>query len=136
MQYPEIGQPDCVSIVVCDSVIEDKRTNKKSLIGLFSGILAEQLPVRRSFYIVASITNMVKPSPLKIKIVDPSRAAVFVLDLTAKPDAPEFSETHVHDIVVDIQGFEFKQQGVYTVELWAGDEPLLGNRHVAVMLKE
>ena len=135
MQYPAIGQPDCVSIIVCDSVIEDKRTNKKSLIGLFSGIVAAQLPTQRTFFIVASLTNMVKVPPLKFKILSPSKEVAFMMDLQANPAAPEFAPSHVHDLVVEMRGFEFKEVGNYAVELWASDEPLIGSRTITVTQK-
>ena len=48
-----------LSMVICDEVLEDKRTNKKSLIGLFNRINAVQFPARhtRGMHIYFALTN-------------------------------------------------------------------------------
>ena len=38
--------PSGLAIVVCDQIIEDKATNKKSLIGIFNNIASQTFPCR------------------------------------------------------------------------------------------
>ncbi|MBI4115149.1 MAG: hypothetical protein HY447_01085 [Candidatus Omnitrophica bacterium] len=38
--------PKALAMIICDEMIEDKRTNKKSLIGLFNRIVTNQFPSR------------------------------------------------------------------------------------------
>jgi hypothetical protein len=40
------SKPICVGILLCDQVIEDIRTRKKSFIGVFNEIVAMQLPAK------------------------------------------------------------------------------------------
>ncbi|MCK4908262.1 MAG: hypothetical protein KAS70_00045 [Planctomycetes bacterium] len=38
--------PIPLAMIICDTVIEDRRTGKKSLIGIFNNIMAVKMPVR------------------------------------------------------------------------------------------
>lgn len=51
-------EPQCLGIVFCDQLIEDRRTGKKSLIGLFNDILVSHTPVKHPrMFLVVSLTN-------------------------------------------------------------------------------
>lgn len=135
MQYPETGQPDCIALVICDMVIQDKQSNKKSLIGLFSTILVSELPSTRSFFIFASLTNMLKPELLAFIVRDPEGDPVFRAELQPK-EGVEFLEHMVHDVVFQFEGVPFHREGIYVIEVWHGDDRMLGHRRVNVSRKK
>ena len=63
------NEPICLSIVLCDQVIEDRRTNKKSYIGVFNDILVERLPAKHPcMYLVVSLTNCLGRREIEITI--------------------------------------------------------------------
>ena len=63
----------CVALIICDDVIEDRRTGNKSLIGLFNGIGAGQLPaVHPRMYLVASVTSGSGAWTFSFRITAPS----------------------------------------------------------------
>ncbi|MBI1871613.1 MAG: hypothetical protein HYS07_10535 [Chlamydiae bacterium] len=50
--------PKALAMIICDEIIEDKRTNKKSLIGIFNSIAAYNLPIRhKKMLVFISVTN-------------------------------------------------------------------------------
>jgi len=42
---PSKPSPRALAMIICDTVITDKKTNKKSLIGIFDGIRTKTLPL-------------------------------------------------------------------------------------------
>ena len=53
-----IEKPKVLSMVICDEVLEDKRTNKKSLIGLFNRVNTVQFPAKLArMHLYFSLTN-------------------------------------------------------------------------------
>lgn len=47
-----------LAMIICDEVVEDKRTDKKSLIGLFNQILTNKVPaVHKKMHVYFSLTN-------------------------------------------------------------------------------
>ena len=51
-------QPRALAMIICDDVIEDRRTHKKSLIGIFNQIVASNFPaIHPKMHIFFSLTN-------------------------------------------------------------------------------
>lgn len=63
--------PVVKAFLVCDQVIHDAQTGKKSLIGLFHEIKAARFPtVRQELWIYANLTDAHGPYTFQIRIVD------------------------------------------------------------------
>ena len=51
-------RPKALAMVICDDIIEDKRTHKKSLIGIFNQIVTARFPATHpKMHIFFSLTN-------------------------------------------------------------------------------
>ena len=51
-------EPKALALIICDEIIDDKRTHKKSLIGIFNSIVANNFPFRhRKMNVFISLTN-------------------------------------------------------------------------------
>ncbi len=49
-------KPICVSLIICNEVIEDKRSGNKTLVGLFNSVMAPALPVvHPRMFVMASL---------------------------------------------------------------------------------
>jgi hypothetical protein len=49
---------ECLAMVICDSIIDDRQTGKKTLVGLFNQIGAHSFPVRhQSLVVYCSLTQ-------------------------------------------------------------------------------
>ena len=106
--YDSFETPMVLSLIVCDTVITDAQSGKKTLVGLFNSVGAARYPhVLPRFFIFASLTNgngdTVFDLPGKVPFNTPL-------------DAPE--------IVFDIQNLAIKSTGSYELQIVHNDIPI------------
>lgn len=117
--------PLCVAVVICNDVIEDKRTSNKSLIGLFNAINAPQLPVTHPrMNVVASITNASGELPITLQITAPSGTEIMKADGTVPMNDP----LAVVDVVFEVNGLPIEELGTYMIDIFTGSNHLGGRR--------
>ncbi|MFO0839261.1 MAG: hypothetical protein U1D55_12150 [Phycisphaerae bacterium] len=122
--------PTLVSILICDQVIDDKFTNKKSAIGLFNTIVASSLPSRvQQMAVLATLTEITSPTPLELRLLrDADNDVLFATQ--GRIDAPNPLATV--DLVFTMAGIQFASTGQYAFELLSR-EVLLGRRRFHVV---
>ena len=126
-----MGQPQCLALVVCDQVIEDRRTGNKTLVGLFNIIAVGALPTTHRLFLMASVTGMDRPVPLTIKLVPPQGPPV---ELTLEPGEKAKTQPQVvHDLVFDFRGLVLTHEGDYAIQL-CHEDVVLASRHFSVRL--
>jgi hypothetical protein len=117
--------PICVAVIVCNDVIEDKRTSNKSLIGLFNAINAPQLPVTHPrMNVIASITNANGELPISLKITAPSGAEV----MKAEGSVPLNDPLAVVDVVFEVNGLPIEELGTYMIDIFSNSHHMGGRR--------
>ncbi len=117
--------PKCVSIVICNEVIEDKRTNNKSLIGLFNSIHVAQSPTSHPrMFVFASLMGGSGKWPVTLVIRDTELAEIARIDGEVIFNSP----LDVLDIVIELNMLPLPQLGTYFVDLQTGSEILGGRR--------
>ncbi len=122
--------PVCVAIVICNDCIEDKRTNNKTLIGLFNAVTVQSVPaVHSKMVIMASITNAAKTLDVKLIIRAPSGAEVAHIDAPF----PTYDPVAAYDIVFEINGMVINEPGTYNVDLMCDGSYLAGRRFDVIM---
>jgi len=106
-------------------VIEDKRTNNKTLVGLFSGIVTPQVPaVHPRMFLLASLTSGRGEWPFTVRIASPSgREMLRMHDVARFPDP-----LAVHDLVIELRNLPLAEAGVHFVDLLLGDFPVAHRR--------
>ncbi|MCC7479078.1 hypothetical protein IT575_11550 [bacterium] len=110
--------PACLLIAICNDVIEDKRTNNKSLIGLFSNINVLSLPAAHPrLYLVLSLSNITGEVPLRVVLRNPQGGEA-QFDNRVRADNSEV----VLDMVMQLDNLALPVLGRYTFEVWSGDE--------------
>jgi len=123
--------PTLVSLLLCDQVIDDRYSNKKSAIGLFNTIVVPSTPTRvAAMAVLASLTEISGRCPTQLRLVrDADNAAI--LNMQGVVEAPD--PLIVVDLVFKMIGIHIPTPGQYAFELLCGDV-LLGRRrfHVAV----
>lgn len=118
-------RPLCVALVLCNDVLEDKRTGNKSLIGLFNGVLCPGLPaVHPRMFLLASLTSGIGEWPFSFRITAPSGVEVFRMQETLHMKDPLAG----HDVVVELRNLPLTEPGVHYVDLYVGDKPLSNRR--------
>lgn len=121
--------PVCISIVLCDQVIEDKTTGKKSLIGLFDKINCGSFPVKHgAMAVIVSLTDVQGTQKVVLRFTrdDPSGVVELV---RLEGNVKTASRLDVVDCVFNLIGFPIAAQGKYTIEALSGTGSPLGSRH-------
>lgn len=124
--------PTLVSLLVCDQVIDDKLSNKKSAIGIFNTILVSKIPTAiHQMAILASLTEINGRVELEIRLVRDADNAVLFSGRGAV-EAPD--PLAIVDLLFAMQGVQIATPGQYAFELLSGGE-ILGRRRFQVILR-
>jgi hypothetical protein len=130
---PSIALPTLVSLLICDQVIDDRMTKKKSAIGLFNTILVPALPTRlQQLAVMATLTEITARTPLRLRLVRDDDNTV-LMQTRGHVEAP--NPLAMVDLVFAMQGVPIANAGQYAFELHSGDE-LLGRRRFQVVVKQ
>ncbi|CAN5483957.1 hypothetical protein BH11ARM1_BH11ARM1_15720 [soil metagenome] len=117
--------PVCVAVVICNEVIEDKRTNNKSLIGIFNAVSAPQLPVTHpKMNVMASITNVTGELAVTLIVRAPSGREIMKVD----GSIPSSDPLAVIDVLFELLGVPIEELGTYMVDILSGQSYLGGRR--------
>lgn len=115
----------CLALIVCDDVIEDRRSGNKSLIGLFNGLATSQLPaVHPKMFLMASLTSGRGAWTFSFRISSPSGKEIMRMQ-----DKVEFADPLlVHDLIVEVRSLPIEEEGTYFVDLFLNDTSLANRR--------
>jgi hypothetical protein len=123
-------KPALKSLLLCDQIIQEMGTQKKSLIGVFQNISPPRFPyVHPSLGLYASFTDAAGAYTIEVRVVNLST------DVTLT--AATLPELQVHDrlapaeICIQMQMLQFQAPGKYEVQLYANGEPI-GSRDFTV----
>lgn len=129
-EKPDVTPPVLVALLLCDQVIDDRLTNKKSAIGLFNAIVVPTLPTRvPQVSVMATLTEIRTRCPLELRLLRDTdnqmlmRSQGFV-------DSPGMLA--IADLVFSLHGVMFDRAGQYAFELLCDDQ-LLGRRRFHVV---
>jgi hypothetical protein len=122
--------PVCLAINICNEVIVDARTNNKSLISCFNGIVTQQLPAMHPrMFIMVSVTNVFQNADITISARDPQYNEVMQFKAHISASDP-FA---VHDLIVEVHNLQLPLPGTYFVDV-IYNETLLSERRFIVQL--
>jgi hypothetical protein len=125
--------PSGLAIVVCDQVIEDKLTNKKSLIGIFNSIANTNFPCRHpTLCVFVSLTEGRGSYQARVRIVNEETQAP-VTEITGPIEMPDVNT--VVEIVFNFIGLEFPEPGLYSIEFYCADALVLERRFHAMQIE-
>jgi hypothetical protein len=123
-------KPICVALIICNEVIEDRRSGNKTLVGLFNGIMTGQLPVAHPrMFLFASLTSGTGEWSFSFVITAPSGKEVFRMADTAHFADPLAG----HDLVVELRNLPLEEAGEHFVDLLIDNTPI-GNRRFTVQV--
>lgn len=120
---PELETPMGLALCVCDMVIEDKLTGKKSLIGMCDRISASRFPcVHPEMCVYVSMTSGRGEYPCEIvcKHVDNETVAFAAKGKVALPEP-----ARVVDLVFRMRGVRFAKSGMYWLHFITDDVPIM-----------
>lgn len=127
---PSISPPTGLAIVVCDQIIEDKATNKKSLIGIFNNIASPTFPCRHpSVSVFLSLTEGHGTYQVRLRIIN-EETGTAVTEVQGQLPFPDVN--FVAELAINFMGLEFPAPGLYSIEFYC-DEALVLERRFHVM---
>lgn len=131
-ENPLRSPPSVVSLIVCDQILDDRLSNKKSAIGLFNTIIVSSLPVRvPPVSVMAAVTSIHGRTNLELRLVRDADDEVL---LSTSGEIEAGSPLATVDLIFTLQNIQFPTAGQYAFELWAGAD-LLGRRKLQLVHK-
>jgi len=111
-------QPKVNMIAICDQVIQDVSSGKKSLIGLFDGLFAQNFPVQHPRFFIYTVISAAPGQ----KVL----AALRLLGPTGLAGEVSYGEVQItssgkHDLVTELIGQAFPAPGDYRVVVMLQD---------------
>jgi len=125
--------PIGLAIVICDQIIEDKLTNKKSLIGIFNQIATQSFPCRHpQVSVFVALTDGRGECAARLRIVhDESNHVVAEVNGNI-----QFPDAHtVVELNFGLVGLVFPEPGIYAIEFYCDDALVLERRFHVIHIK-
>ena len=123
-------QPVVKAFLVCDQVIHDAQTGKKSLIGVFHELRADRFPaVHPTLWIYANLTNARGKYKIEIQMVDVERNNVLGKGTPPEIEIPGPLQTT--EISAQLRNVALPAPGTYEFHLMVNGE-LLATKAVRV----
>jgi hypothetical protein len=118
--------PSGLAIVVCDQIIEDKATGKKSLIGIFNNITSPTFPCRHpSISVYLSMTEGHGSYQMRLRIINEETGGA-IAEVQGQLPFPD--KNFVAELAINFVGLEFPAPGLYSIELYCDESLVLERR--------
>ena len=109
------------AFLVCDQVIQDSQTGKKSLIGVFHELKASRFPaIHPTLWIYANLTDAHGSYTFEIRLLDMSRNEV--LGRGAPPPIEIPGPLQVTELSAQLRNVQLPTAGTYEFQLLANDQ--------------
>lgn len=119
-------EPIVLGMIICDTVIEDKITNKKTLIGLFNRINSPKVPcIHPCVNVFLSLTEGIGEYECKLRCVDVTTDKT-TLELGGKINFQGIKE--IIELNFELRGVVFPNFGEYRFEFLCNSDPLISRR--------
>ena len=123
-----------LAIIVCDQIIEDKLTHKKSLIGIFNQIASTNFPCRHPrVCIFVSLTEGRGGYTARLRLSHDATGTV-VADMHGQIQFPDINA--VVEFSFDLVGLQFPQPGLYSIEFYCDEMLVLERRFHVIQMKQ
>jgi hypothetical protein len=125
--------PTGLAIVICDQIIEDKLTGKKSLIGIFNQIATQNFPCRHpQICVFVSLTEGRGQCAARLRIVH-DESNHLVAEVKGNIQFPDVNM--VVELNFNLVGLTFPEPGMYSIEFYCDDAIILERRFTVSHIK-
>ncbi|MBN1919496.1 MAG: hypothetical protein JW889_16485 [Verrucomicrobia bacterium] len=127
---PDALSPQNLAFIICDSIIEDRETGKKTLVGIFNRVNAKTFPVRHpALSVFVSLTEGRGRCQAQLQCVKSSEGNP-ILEVEGPVEFQ--SPNAVVELGFNIRGITFPEPGLYEFQFLC-DGVLVGNRPFEVL---
>jgi len=126
--------PIGLAIIICDTVIDDAKSHKKSLIGIFNTVSSVKFPCKHPrFHVFVSLTNGRGKYNVELKCFnEKSGMGIF----SGKGEIAFVHPNAVVDINFEFINIVFPEEGPYAIEFLCDGEIVLRRRFIVAKIKE
>jgi hypothetical protein len=115
--------------VICDQVITDANTSKQSLIGIYSAVSAEKLPIQVNMAVALCLrVHSARDRQLRLRFTDPDGQPLFDTQLPCDwapvQQGLEHSSFATMQMGINLQAVPLNKNGVYMVALYSDSVPV------------
>ena len=123
---PSVEKPIGIALIVCDQIIQDSPSGKRSLVGIFNSLKAADFPATtKHLSIYASLTNINGNVPMELRCLNETHdEPIIAVPFNGSIDNPN----NVLDVAFDFDEFSFPKPGLYCFEIRADEEIILSSR--------
>ncbi|HVN77642.1 MAG TPA: hypothetical protein VMW38_01460 [Terriglobia bacterium] len=112
--------PSLISLLLCDQVIVDARTAKKTLVGLFDSINLIEFPSQLGgFTLFARLADMEGTYVFRLSVVDLSQDKTLATVVSSEANAPETAR--YADLLLTVPPILFERPATHEFQLFAND---------------
>jgi hypothetical protein len=116
-------KPAAIALVLCDAIYQEI-SGKTALVGLFSNIIAQKVPVVHSrLAVFASVTGLREGSHAKLEIINAESEQPIAT--ASGPFPTGTTPLTVADLNFVFNNLVFPEEGQYMVRFWANDHLLM-----------
>ena len=126
--------PKSLGILICDSVIDDRETGKKTLVGIFNTIGVIKLPcVHPELHVFVSLTDGYGAYKAKLSCVNlDSGDKVFEIQGDIKFEDPNT----IVDLNFALKGLVFHQLGIHDFDFYCDAQPIVSRKFTVSQTKQ
>jgi hypothetical protein len=130
---PSPCTPSVLAMIICDTVIDDRISGKKSLIGLFDAIATTHVPcVVNELHVFVAVTDGYGKMEMKLRCIKTStEEEIFRTETEVRFPDP----LSVVELNLGFRGGEFPEAGEYRFQLYA-EQSILCERKFHISLVE
>jgi hypothetical protein len=129
-----VENPIGIAIVVCDQILEDANTSKRSLIGIFNTVACTSFPaVIAKICVFVSVTEILGKVPMVLRCTNETHSEPIV---AVPGEAQSDNPNEILEIGFEFDNFSFPKPGLYTFELLHEDEIILQSRFNVIEVKK
>lgn len=100
--------PTLLALILCDQFIDDRRSGKRSLIGLYDQINTLGFPTARDMLVVAIISNMDEKSRVGLSLYSPEGKDLLGIEMQ-----PPGGPGKVNEMAFELQGMTIPSGGTH-----------------------
>jgi len=124
-------RPILKSILICDQIIEDIVTRKKTLVGVFERLISPTFPIHHgNLGVFFQIVDAEGEYNFSLELADVENN--ITMGVAHLPTAKVESPVQVSNFALMFQGLRFEHPGVHEFRLWVGNE-LIGQHALNVL---
>jgi len=124
-------RPSKEAMLICDHIITEAGTNKKSLIGIFEHIFARQLPhVHAVMNVYIKFTGVIGQYQFRIDLVDLKTDEIVGKGVLPRQNFKD--KLMSYELLFRLRNLRFKNEGKYEFRIYADDE-VFGTKTFSIM---